>query len=105
MTKEHLSDGRQAEEFEVFLWQHTNMCDIDLISEVAAVLAEAEYRKLINGKWLERKGVQGAGSELSCGSVYSYTYYICSMCNGYSERETNYCPHCGAHMKGGESDA
>ena len=72
---------------------------------LAEQIYNAGYRKQVYGEWLERTGERGAGSEVSCGSVYSYTYYICSICNGYSERKTNYCPHCGARMKGGKSDA
>lgn len=62
----------------------------------------AGYRKQVEGEWLEQKGVRGDGSEASYGSVYSYTYYKCSVCDDYSERETDYCQNCGARMKGGE---
>lgn len=76
--------------------------DTERLAEAAI---SAGFRKQREAEWLAQKGERGAGSEVSYGSVYSYTYYICSMCNGDSERKTSYCPHCGAHMKGGESDA
>ena len=42
------------------------------------------YRKQVEGEW--------TGS----------WDFKCSICNEYNEYGTAYCPHCGAHMKGGE---
>lgn len=97
MTKEHLSDGRQAEEFEMFLWQHTNMCDIDLISEVAEVLAEAEYRKQRIGQW-EISKIGDGGTTRTCSNCH-----ISQTVNVYNGKVMfKFCPYCGARMKGGD---
>lgn len=58
---------------------------------------DAGYRKQVEGEWLERKGERWIGSEV----CETYTYYNCSICEGYSRRRTNHCPNCGAKMKGG----
>ena len=98
MTKQYLSDGRQAEEFETFLWQHTNMCDIDLISEVAEVLAEAGYRRLIEGHW-DIKQIGDGGTTRTCSNCH-----ISQTVNVYNGNVMfKFCPYCGARMKGGES--
>lgn len=102
--RERLSDGRQTEELETFLWQHTNMSDLDLISEVAKCLAEAGYRKQNEGHWC----------------LIEYEYFVCSECGYYSYNgsestaETRrrlaegeyptFCENCGAQMKGGEQE-
>lgn len=64
---------------------------------IAKALYDAGYRKQVDGEWLERKGERWIGSEV----CETYTYYNCSICEGYSLRRTNHCPNCGAKMKGG----
>lgn len=37
--------------------------------------------------------------------IYGYSpVYVCSCCERYSLLQTNYFPHCGAKMDGGEKD-
>lgn len=36
--------------------------------------------------------------------IYGHSpVYVCSCCGRYSLLQTNYCPHCGAKMDGGEN--
>lgn len=63
--------------------------------EGAKTLYNAGFRKQREGEWLERKGEEWIGSE----TCQTYTYYNCSICDGFSKRETNFCPDCGARMK------
>jgi hypothetical protein len=67
---------------------------------IVAILYDADYRKQVEGEWLERKGERWIGSEV----CETYTYYSCSICEGESLRRTNHCPNCGVKMKGGESE-
>ena len=46
----------------------------------------AGYRKQVDGEW--------TGS----------WDFKCSICNEYNEYATAFCPHCGAHMKGGADE-
>lgn len=48
------------------------------------------------GEWVKQEAEEWYGSD----SCRTYTYYKCSICDGFSERETDYCPNCGAKMKG-----
>ena len=43
------------------------------------------YRKVEQGEWIETK-----------------TGFICTVCNTHEAKKTNYCPNCGACMKGAE---
>lgn len=49
----------------------------------------AEGTPLLQGEWIFRSGV-------TCGG-----YYKCSNCGEVERAEKNYCPNCGARMKGG----
>lgn len=57
--------------------------------DTAEAIYNAGYRKKIEGEW-EQKGLWNPR---------------CSVCKAYSNYEGNFCPNCGAKMKGGESDA
>ena len=57
------------------------------------------YNQIIKqrfGEWLKHVGEQWYSSE----SYRTYTYYKCSICDGFSEKNTDFCPNCGAKMKG-----
>ena len=59
--------------------------------ETAKVLYNAGYRKQREGEWIYVQERVDMDIEP----------YICSYCKGYAEFESNYCPSCGAKMKGG----
>ena len=54
------------------------------------------YRKQSEGEWIKQVKVARAGVPL-------LHYYQCSLCGVYIAKQANYCPNCGAKMKGGES--
>lgn len=58
-----------------------------LYQDIACILYREEYRQQIKGKWIRHKE--------NC------LYNKCSICSYEHCREDNYCPHCGARMKGG----
>ena len=46
----------------------------------------ADVRENVHGEWVETESV----------------YYICSLCGDDSYYESNFCPNCGADMRGSE---
>lgn len=54
----------------------------------------AGYRKQSEGKWIEKKRYYSSGKILY--------HYQCSLCGIHLATQANYCPVCGAKMKGGE---
>ena len=54
----------------------------------------AGYRKQSEGEWLEQVRVSKEGKPL-------LRHYKCNLCGVYLATQANYCPHCGAKMKGG----
>ena len=38
------------------------------------------------------------------GENWEYSMYECSDCHEWSDNDSNYCPNCGAKMKGAEND-
>lgn len=77
---------------------HDKECSMTKVYEA---LYDAGYRKQVEGQWISTKiptGVEAYGIR------EVQIYPKCSMC-GYmvdvSEWHFNYCPNCGAKMKGG----
>lgn len=56
-------------------------------------LKEPERKK---GKWIPHEGGKFVG--------FPYMHYECSECRVFEPIETNFCPNCGAKMKGGEEN-
>ncbi|MBO5512697.1 MAG: hypothetical protein J6B24_13275 [Clostridia bacterium] len=56
---------------------------------------EQDYRKQSEGEWLEQVRVSKEGKPL-------LRHYKCNLCGVYLATQANYCPNCGAKMKGGE---
>ena len=52
------------------------------------VIEEQGYRKQSEGEWIIKKGGY-------------YQRLVCSVCGKLSIATFDYCPNCGAHMKGG----
>lgn len=71
-------------------------CEKAIKIAIEAVKDMEKYKKSIEkserpkGKWLTPYG------------SYSYrlTTYRCSLCECETDNRSNYCPHCGAYMKG-----
>lgn len=60
------------------------------LDAVAKYLYEIGYRKQSEGKWVGTHNLRHCSK---CGNVVNF--------NNVSSWLYNYCPHCGAHMKGG----
>ncbi len=73
------TDKQAVEEMAKVILKTDDTCRVNTI---ATNLYNAGYRKQSEGEW---RGVWD---------------YECSVCNGYSEYKTDYCPDCGAKMKG-----
>ena len=61
----------------------------DIMSLYHAVKLSKVYEERPQGEWVFRNGV-------TCGG-----YYKCSKCGEVERAEKNFCPNCGARMKGG----
>ena len=55
---------------------------------------EAGYRKQSEGVWKEHIRVSKEGKPL-------LRHYQCNLCGVYLATQANFCPNCGAKMKGG----
>jgi hypothetical protein len=58
----------------------------------AELLYTAGYRKQSEGEWIELKRFYASGKNL--------IHYQCNLCGVYLAKQANFCPHCGAKMKG-----
>lgn len=59
----------------------------------------ADARPNIPGKWIRENNP--SYSPFDDSSEYLYR---CSQCEAYNNRESAFCPDCGAQMRGGEQD-
>ena len=60
--------------------------NFDQADTMACTLYNADYRKQSEGEW---ETFPSNGNK-----------YRCSLCKEKSEKRYNFCPNCGAHMKG-----
>ena len=66
-------------------------CEGCICYEHSAILYDAGYRKQRGGEW----AINGVDGNI-------IGNWRCSACNGVSLKDSNFCPNCGAKMKGGE---
>lgn len=59
----------------------------------AETLYNEGYRKQSEGEWLEQVRVSKEGKPL-------LRHYKCNLCGVYLATQANFCPNCGAKMKG-----
>lgn len=52
-------------------------------------LAIVEAKQVVHGEWITDRGY--------------YNPYTCNVCNHFEKVKTNFCPNCGADMRGGKS--
>ena len=73
-------------------WSKHHMPERDAYWEAGEMAIEAlEQPERKKGKWISLDDLRGKYN--TCG-------YKCSECGEYSEYEENYCPSCGADMRG-----
>ena len=75
--------------------QHNNC----LYQEIAYGLYNAGYRKQSEGEWLQ--GVNNSKVCSICGKEPLYTASGTAFATTFYRVKSNYCPNCGARMKGG----
>ena len=91
-----MNDKDQIEELSAYLWLETPVPTEEMCDKTAEALHNAGWRKQSEGEWIAKKGYAGYG-------------YYCSNCDTvftgenaeWIAKEHNYCPNCGAKMKGG----
>ena len=58
----------------------------------------------MNGTWNGKTLSTFLSLDHTGAPIYGHSpVYVCSCCGRYSLLQTNYCPHCGAKMDGGEN--
>lgn len=67
----------------------------DLCDATHMIVHIAGYRKQKEGKWIEQVRVSKEGKPL-------LRHYKCNLCGVYLATQANFCPNCGAKMKGGK---
>ena len=65
-----------------------------LLRYVPTAYPESDVVEVVRGRWIKR---QFADEPTAFG-------YSCSECHSTYEVDTNYCPHCGAKMDGGDNN-
>ena len=88
------------------VWNQTNLVEVSLGEHSLYLCPDCfkELQKMIDNKksehgdktshWIERPHESGENWE--------YSMYECSDCHEWSDNDSNYCPNCGAKMKGGK---
>lgn len=70
------------------------LCDLECGSyKESEIFYEAGYRKQSEGEWIEQVKVSKEGKPL-------LRHYKCNLCGVYLATQANFCPNCGANMKG-----
>ena len=84
-----IEEEKQIEEMAKIIYDNRPIPEIwqEDAEEIANILYNAEYRKQSEGEWIRHKE--------DC------LYNKCSICSYEHCREDNFCPNCGAKMKGG----
>ena len=72
-------------------WRRTTNCNT---YPILFRLAELNYRKQSEGEWIWTEN-----GEADCEK-----YWVCSVCKEHDFVKTEYCPNCGAKMKGEKDD-
>ena len=80
---------KQIEDMQKDIMENTAIYDSDVAQDVAETLTYKGYRKHVEGEWLP-----------TCDNHPLVNKYKCSIC-GDENMRGNFCPNCGAKMKGG----
>lgn len=78
-----------------------------LYQDIACALHKLGYRKQREGKWIKRSPNPEAMKEfhdmgLGKGMSENSIHFVCSVCGKWGRPSYQFCPTCGAKMKGGE---
>ena len=94
-----MSKEKQIEEMADIIAEHTTFDTMwDECTDSATAIYNAGYRKQSEGEWIDRDCI----TESKRGRTIHYATHQCSICGKWNGRhKTNFCPNCGAKMKGG----
>lgn len=67
---------------------------------LASMIPAADVKPIVRGEWKPSAMIMSG-----TGSVWRTHGVACSVCNSFYLEETNYCPNCGANMRGDNDDA
>lgn len=85
---DYISRKDAVEWFMAFIHMDENAISADtVVTDLKYAIPAADVEPVRHGTW--------NGKTLST--------FVCSCCGRYSLLQTNYCPHCGAKMDGGEN--
>ena len=91
---------KQIEEMANIIYSKINGANFDDVSDAVTALYDAGYRKQSKSVW--RTTYFSSEGKSPRGRTIIYRTYTCDACDkSNGRRKTNYCPHCGAKMKGG----
>ena len=72
---------------------HVQSCHADCIDAVNAI-PSADVAEVRHGKWIDKT------MSVPNGHGQTYGKYGCSLCKGKVRYKTDFCPNCGADMRG-----
>ena len=70
------------------------MDGVDAVEGAAKEFPAADVRPVVHGKW----------DYILPDNVHGVAFPHCSICEEQSDYMTPFCPHCGAHMDGGDAE-
>ena len=64
------------------------------------------HLRFVNGEWRDENGDAIEISRVQHGRwKWFKNGWICDNCDGWNNRATKFCPHCGAKMDGGDGNS
>lgn len=89
-----VKSNKQIEEMANDLYENRPYSDLweEDAQDIAKVLYNAGYRKQSEGEWIWTEN----------GNADYEKYWVCSNCKEHDFVKSEFCPYCGAKMKGGE---
>ena len=110
MSREKQTNKKQKQEYLKYkpfaddLRKAESWCELDgVLNRYQTVknLSKMGYRKQSDGEWIDRDCI----TESKRGRTIHYATHQCSICGKWNGRhKTNFCPNCGAKMKGGAEE-
>ena len=94
MNKEKQIEEMARDVCNSIVWDQDGYATVECLA-TAKRLRLKGYCKQSEGEWIEQVRVSKEGKPL-------LNHYKCNLCGVYLATQANYCPNCGAKMKGGK---